>query len=178
MDGAFVAYHNTKETFGFDYVKTKEIERRIFGSEKYSDICFMVCSKILIATLDNILDHIKYEDYEMVKVGFYACSTLKKLVIFAELFDSNVEWGKEYLVDQTPEMRDEFDYYNKFKKEKTKVYKFETVLYPFINGVHQRSSNFDIHTNDQIEVKYKFKYCGRANFVDYMNFLHEAYKLE
>jgi hypothetical protein len=37
MDGAFIAYHNTKEIFGFEYVKTKEIEARIFGNSIYAD---------------------------------------------------------------------------------------------------------------------------------------------
>lgn len=31
---------------------------------------------------------------------------------------------------------------------------------------------------DQIEVKYKFKKIGKPTFIDYMNFLHEAYKFE
>ena len=38
MDGAFIAYHNTLKLFGFEYVKTLEIERRIFGNKKYSDV--------------------------------------------------------------------------------------------------------------------------------------------
>lgn len=32
MDGAFIAYHNTKEIFGFEYIKRMEIDRRIFGN--------------------------------------------------------------------------------------------------------------------------------------------------
>lgn len=32
MDGAFIAYHNTREIFGFEYVKKSEMERRVFGS--------------------------------------------------------------------------------------------------------------------------------------------------
>jgi hypothetical protein len=31
---------------------------------------------------------------------------------------------------------------------------------------------------DLIDVKYKFKRIGKANFADYMNFLHEAYKFD
>ncbi len=40
MDGAFVAFHNTREMFGFEYIKSYEIERRVFGSELYADVCF------------------------------------------------------------------------------------------------------------------------------------------
>ena len=38
MDGAFISYQNTKETFGFEYVKTDEIEKRIFGTKIYGDL--------------------------------------------------------------------------------------------------------------------------------------------
>ncbi len=40
MDGAFIAYHNTREIFGFEYVKTKEIEKRVFGSTLYANVSF------------------------------------------------------------------------------------------------------------------------------------------
>jgi hypothetical protein len=33
MDGAFVAYHNTEEIYGYEYVNFKEIVLRIFGDE-------------------------------------------------------------------------------------------------------------------------------------------------
>jgi hypothetical protein len=31
MDGAFIAYHNTKNIYGFEYVQTKELILRLFG---------------------------------------------------------------------------------------------------------------------------------------------------
>jgi hypothetical protein len=70
MDGAFIAYHNTKETFGFEYVSTKEIEARIFGNSLYSDIgiffslVFTVCSKMMTTIMDDILVSLKGEKYE------------------------------------------------------------------------------------------------------------------
>jgi len=42
MDGAFIAYHNTQEIFGFEYIKLKEMERRIFGNDYYANASFMV----------------------------------------------------------------------------------------------------------------------------------------
>ena len=51
MDGAFIAYHNTKETFGFEYVKTREIETRVFGSSAYSDVG-MILNKFFWCVLD------------------------------------------------------------------------------------------------------------------------------
>ena len=76
------------------------------------------------------------------------------------------------------DMKDEMDYYNKYMKNKNKIYKYDFFVYPFINGVQQKMNNFIFQKNHQIEVKYKFVNCGTPSFVDYMNFLHDAYKLE
>lgn len=86
MDGAFIAYHNTKEIFGFEYVKTKEIEKRCFGNSFYADASFVICSKILTNLLDHILNDLENEQYEMLKIGFYSESPTKKMVVFVELF--------------------------------------------------------------------------------------------
>ena len=72
MDGAFIAYHNTKEIFGFEYVKTTEIERRCFGNSLFADASFVICSKILTNLLDLILNELANEKYEMFKIGFYS----------------------------------------------------------------------------------------------------------
>jgi hypothetical protein len=63
MDGAFIAYHNTKNIFGFEYVKTSEIEQRIFGSEVYADLVFMVCSKLLTTLYERVFKTLENENY-------------------------------------------------------------------------------------------------------------------
>ncbi len=85
MDGAFIAYHNTREIFGFEYVSRSEIDRRVFGNEHYAEVCFLVCSKLLTTLLDCVLEELKGEQYGMLKLGFYSCSHLKKMTLFAEL---------------------------------------------------------------------------------------------
>ena len=72
MDGAFIAYHNTQQIFGFEYVKTKEIEARIFGNTIYSDLVFNVASRLLTVVTDNVLDSLKDEKFKKVKLGFFA----------------------------------------------------------------------------------------------------------
>jgi len=178
MDGAFIAYHNTKEIFGFEYVKTKEIERRIFGNELYADLSFVSCSKLLIVLLDNLLKELKDEKYEMMKVGFYSCSTFKKMIIFTELYDESFTWGSQKLIAQTEDIKDEFDYFTKVAKFNHRVYKFEFYIYVYINGVLQKFPGHEISKGDQVEIKYRFEKCGQAGFQDYMNFLHEAYKMD
>lgn len=58
MDGAFFAYHNTLQNFGFEYVHASEIYKRVFGSVVYSDLAFMVSAKILTHYLDLILEDV------------------------------------------------------------------------------------------------------------------------
>lgn len=93
MDGAFIAYHNTIENFGFEYVTTKEIERRIFGSAHYADLVFTACSKLMTNILDNVLELCSAEDYKIMRMGFYADGSTNKMIIFAELFYDIDDWS-------------------------------------------------------------------------------------
>lgn len=87
MDGAFISYHNTRETFGFEYIKRIEIDRRIFGNQLYAEAAFVICSKLLTTLLNLVIDDLKKESFSMLKIGFYSCSHYKKMTIFTELFD-------------------------------------------------------------------------------------------
>ena len=42
MSGIFVAYHNTEELFGFEYISRKELDRVVYGSSAYADRSFEV----------------------------------------------------------------------------------------------------------------------------------------
>eukprot|EP01017_Pseudomicrothorax_dubius_P050461 TRINITY_DN9566_c0_g1_i2.p1 TRINITY_DN9566_c0_g1~~TRINITY_DN9566_c0_g1_i2.p1 ORF type:complete len:630 (-),score=137.85 TRINITY_DN9566_c0_g1_i2:37-1926(-) len=178
MDGAFVAFHNTKEIFGFEYIKTAEIERRVFGNPITAEVAFVCCSKLLITVLNTILADLKKESFEMLKVGFYACSISKRLVVFVELINESFEWGKLPLFEPTAEVRDEFDYYTKVKPFKNRVVKYDFHIYPYINGVLQQTSSFNLSEGDQVDIKYHVEKFGSTSFADYMSFLHEAYKME
>ena len=94
MSGAFISYHNTLENFGFEYVTTEEIERRIFGSSTYSNLVFMACSKLLSNILDEVIESVEHEDYQFMRFGFYADGSSNKMVIFTELFYDDEEWGE------------------------------------------------------------------------------------
>jgi len=54
MDGALIGYHNTQKIFGFEYVKLKDMEKRVFGCAKFGDIIF----KASIALVEKIFDRI------------------------------------------------------------------------------------------------------------------------
>ncbi|WVQ82650.1 hypothetical protein IAT38_004782 [Cryptococcus sp. DSM 104549] len=51
MDGIFLAYHNTKRVFGFQYVPLSDIDKQIFGSSLMADQAF----KISVTLLEDIL---------------------------------------------------------------------------------------------------------------------------
>jgi len=56
MDGAFLAYHNTAEVFGFQYVPIEEIEHRIYGSSVRAAWAFDTECKLLqkaVACIDK-----------------------------------------------------------------------------------------------------------------------------
>ena len=60
MDGAFLAYHNVREMFGFQYVSLEEIEHRIYGSSERADWAFDRSCKLLEMVMAAI--HRKHGD--------------------------------------------------------------------------------------------------------------------
>jgi hypothetical protein len=86
MEGAFVAYHNIRHVQGFEYITSKEIDRRVFGSTTYADTIFIVGSRLLTTILNQLFHVLKDEDWESLKVGAYAQSQNRKLILFVELF--------------------------------------------------------------------------------------------
>ncbi|KAK0536498.1 hypothetical protein OC835_002005 [Tilletia horrida] len=53
MDGIFVAYHNTKEIFGFQYVPLDEIFTRVFGTVEMGEQAFSLSVRLLEAILNS-----------------------------------------------------------------------------------------------------------------------------
>ncbi|WFD26010.1 hypothetical protein MNAN1_000985 [Malassezia nana] len=52
MDGIFVAYHNTAEIFGFQYISLEELNLRLFGSNEMGDQAYYMS----LGLLERILD--------------------------------------------------------------------------------------------------------------------------
>lgn len=55
MGGILVAYHNTEEIFGFEYISLKEMEQVLYGSEKVADLSFNLSLKLYDLLMKNIL---------------------------------------------------------------------------------------------------------------------------
>jgi hypothetical protein len=53
MDGVFVAYHNTKRIFGFQYISLSEMDARLFGERAAGNAVFEKCMLLLEAVLEE-----------------------------------------------------------------------------------------------------------------------------
>lgn len=52
MEGIFVAYHNTTELLGFEYIALREMEQYIFDTPAMADLSFDTTTKLLQLVLD------------------------------------------------------------------------------------------------------------------------------
>ncbi|CAE7395994.1 pet127 [Symbiodinium microadriaticum] len=64
MDGVVVAYHNTSEIFGFQYIPLADMERCIYGGREAADVAFDLSVKVLQTLLDFLT-----QDEDMAKYG-------------------------------------------------------------------------------------------------------------
>ena len=64
MDGIFLAYHNTAEIFGFEYIPLEVIDSHIFGASKDTDMqttrlgwrVFNKCVELLEVIAEEVVD--------------------------------------------------------------------------------------------------------------------------
>lgn len=54
MDGIFVAFHNTVQLFGFQYIPTTEMDIGLFGKNGVGDGIFRMCVGLLSKILQTV----------------------------------------------------------------------------------------------------------------------------
>ncbi|RKP36148.1 mitochondrial protein Pet127-domain-containing protein [Dimargaris cristalligena] len=54
MDGVFVAFHNTKSLFGFQYIPREEMDKVLFGSTRRGDKYFFLTLQLLEKVFDTV----------------------------------------------------------------------------------------------------------------------------
>lgn len=85
MAGALVAYHNTTELLGLEYISLKEIESYIFGSERWADVAFGTAVHLLQEVLGTITNSMPLEDCdEKLKVMLYTEWSKLKMFVFVQ----------------------------------------------------------------------------------------------
>lgn len=62
MQGIFVAYHNTRKMFGFEFVSLKEMEEGLFGNQEFAEIMFSLSMKIANTLLSRVVEAFPHQD--------------------------------------------------------------------------------------------------------------------
>ena len=51
----FIAYHNTQELFGFEYIPLEDIDRCVWGSTEFAQIVFNVCTRVRSVSVCSVI---------------------------------------------------------------------------------------------------------------------------
>lgn len=180
MDGAFVGYHNTRESFGFEYIKMETIEQVIFGGKTKANTSFAITTKILNEIVKQAINIIKHETFEFVNMTFYADSYEKKLSIVLEPVNYiEYEAFRNIELKKGPGMQNIYDFYKeKVGREKLKAYKIDFLFYPKINDIYDPVFFHNMRENDLIEMEYVMRNIGLISFEEYMNLIVQSFKNE
>lgn len=65
MDGIFVAHHNTKEMFGFQYVPLEDMDECTSGSHEAAERKFKLGVAIMEEALQTVMEHVTVEVGDM-----------------------------------------------------------------------------------------------------------------
>lgn len=98
MDGIMIAYHNTSEIFGFQYLSRAEMDEVLYGNVATGDAVFKVILKLYDHVLESIVD--LYRSDEPIKLTFALNKDGSKLTVFAESEDEAVVNSGEKIFNQ------------------------------------------------------------------------------
>lgn len=85
MDGIMIAYHNTAEIFGFQYLTRSEMDEILYGNTSTGDSVFKMVLKLYDHVLESIVN--LYKADEAIKLTFSLNKDATKLTIFSESED-------------------------------------------------------------------------------------------
>jgi len=89
MDGIMIAYHNTAELFGFQYVTRAEMDEILFGNSATGDAVFRMVLQIYEEVLDVITP--LYDEQGTIRITFSLNKDATKLTIFSESIGNDKE---------------------------------------------------------------------------------------
>ena len=179
MDGAFIGYHNTVSSFGFEYARVSEIERLLFGDSYKADMTFVMTTRLLSFLLDHVIKEVQSETFEFIKLGYFADGTTNKLVLIAELMDHDYAEFKQLVMDPVKGMENVVDFYDKvIGKKNLRAIRFDVSLFPILNGIINPLFYHDLRPGDSVELECEITNCGYVSYSEYMHFLLNAYKYE
>ena len=86
MDGIFLAYHNTAEIFGFQYLPMELMDEVLFGNTATGDAVYRLILDTFAHTLDTICQ--QYHENSDVRITFVLNRECSKLSLFSESIES------------------------------------------------------------------------------------------
>jgi len=82
MDGIFVAYHNTAEIFGFQYLSREVLDEFLFGNAATGNATFSIIAKLYDDLLERIVP--LYPEDSILRLTFTISRTGSKMTVFVE----------------------------------------------------------------------------------------------
>ncbi len=82
MDGIMIAYHNTAELFGFQYLTRAEMDEILYGNVVTGDAVFKMILQVYEQVLLTIAS--EYAEDEAIRLTFALAKDASKLTIFSE----------------------------------------------------------------------------------------------
>ncbi|KAG2383528.1 hypothetical protein C9374_004199 [Naegleria lovaniensis] len=159
MDGMFLAYHNTRELFGFEYLKLSEIDSYVFGNSYMAERFFTLLLDLLRDVLDRITD--RFPNIPL-KITF---RPLKVEPYFIDIFVEPVQEDKGWS-DRSPTEQEKAKWESeKFNANpfadyiKDTVYCYRLSIQTMINGAVARGY-VDFNRDDKVDVLYSLEEMG------------------
>ena len=137
MDGLFVAYHNTEEIFGFQYVSREDLDKNLFGSPEAGDQFFHLATQTMSILFNEV---VKEWPGEPIRV-----------LLNARKNGTMYLWGERVSVNDPLDIDDATK--NSVSKGSMRMWKVSAET--FINGKPSEGSSYYLGPRDQLETLVK-----------------------
>lgn len=107
MDGIFLAYHNTAEIFGFQYLPMELMDEVLFGNTATGDAAYRLILNTFAHTLDTICQ--QHHGHSDIRITFVLNRECSKLTLFSESMDHEEDSQKSLLHARQPKHLMHFD---------------------------------------------------------------------
>jgi hypothetical protein len=176
MQGMFMAYHNTLNIFGFEYLSLEEIDKYTFGGTHLAEGAFKWTASLLESICERLVtQHFSDSSFKAIKVCMETPYGIKSniLHVFAEPLIEDKGWQEkntedvndEYMYTLSGQEREIYQRKLLFDPSVSEVFLFYLQLDVYVNGKYVDPFTDYLHynENDSIMVTYKWKYKGRSS---------------
>eukprot|EP00188_Purpureofilum_apyrenoidigerum_P000962 Plantae.Rhodophyta-Purpureofilum_apyrenoidigerum.ctg14918.p1 GENE.Plantae.Rhodophyta-Purpureofilum_apyrenoidigerum.ctg14918~~Plantae.Rhodophyta-Purpureofilum_apyrenoidigerum.ctg14918.p1 ORF type:complete len:635 (+),score=133.71 Plantae.Rhodophyta-Purpureofilum_apyrenoidigerum.ctg14918:1082-2986(+) len=177
MSGAFICYHNTKEIFGFEYIRREEMERYAFGSEMWADIAFDTTMKLLKEILDTATKTFTNQE-DALKITI-ALSNIPGLDVYIQRVGNDedptspvkmVEYGDQKVDDLVSPS-------GPLKIKEGDLQHFHLQVQPYVNGTSVEDQ-VKLKPTDVYQLTYKFDHLPQPDLHAYIKALRFCYQID